>query len=224
MVQVGAAVLAAGRTGHALVERSRVVGVAGVAQVDRTEAGERLSGAARAGRQHAVEQVDAARHRADADPPACPRPSGSAAGRPAAAARSRRACGTSPPAPRRPRARRSRSRRSRCRSARPPTRRAVRDARRPGRCRTARSPGGRRTPPGSAPPSASTGASTAAARTVDAEGRALVEDHGDVGVEQALDLDRPLRRERGGGCRRGGCGSRRRPRRSSCSPASDITW
>src|SRR3546814_2896508 len=65
MMQVGAAVVGAGRTGAVGVERTRVVAVAGVEQVEHGAAGEGLAGAPAARRQHAVEHVDAAAHRAD---------------------------------------------------------------------------------------------------------------------------------------------------------------
>src|SRR3546814_1826356 len=64
MMQVGAAVVGAGRTGAVGVERTRVVAVAGVEQVEHGAAGEGLAGAPAARRQHAVEHVDAAAHRA----------------------------------------------------------------------------------------------------------------------------------------------------------------
>ena len=224
-MQVGAAEIAAGGTGDAVVERTRVVGVPGVAQVDRPEAREGLAGAARPRRQHAVEHVDAARHRAQqilrlANAHQVARP-----------IRRQQRHGDVEhaehrlPGPRRPPGRRRRSRRSRCRSAPPPTPRAARGARRPARCRTGRSP------------AAATKASrqraaqridrridAAAASSRFAEARAFVEHHGDVGVEQALDLDGARRASAGAGCRRYGCGSRRRPRRCVRSPASDITW
>src|SRR3546814_10748087 len=65
MMQVGAAVVGAGRTGAVGVERTRVVAVAGVEQVEHGAAGEGLAGAPAARRQHAVEHVDAAAHRSD---------------------------------------------------------------------------------------------------------------------------------------------------------------
>ena len=51
--------------GHELSSSSglRIVGVAGVAQIDLAEPGERHAVTAVAGRHHAIEHVDAARHR-----------------------------------------------------------------------------------------------------------------------------------------------------------------
>ena len=65
VVQVGAGEAAAGRTAAIGIERPRVLAVAGVLQVHRAARGEGLAGAPRARRQHAVEHVDAAHHRAD---------------------------------------------------------------------------------------------------------------------------------------------------------------
>src|SRR4029450_9373239 len=55
VLQVGAAVIAAGGTGALLVDRSRVVAMAGVAQIELAAAGKSLRRAAAARRQHAVE-------------------------------------------------------------------------------------------------------------------------------------------------------------------------
>ena len=63
MMQIGARIVARRRPCAFLVERPRIVGVAGVAQIDLAEAGERHAVAPVAGRHHAVEHVDAARHR-----------------------------------------------------------------------------------------------------------------------------------------------------------------
>ena len=65
MVEIGAAIAGASRAKAFRVERRRVVGVAGVAQIDGALAGKGLGGAARARRQHAIEHVDAAQHGAD---------------------------------------------------------------------------------------------------------------------------------------------------------------
>ena len=46
-----------------LVQRPRIVGMAGVAQIDLAEAGKRHAVAAVTGRHHAIEHVDAARDR-----------------------------------------------------------------------------------------------------------------------------------------------------------------
>ena len=65
MVQIGAAEAGASRATAFRVEGRRVIGMASVAQIERTLAGEGLRGAAGAGRQHAIEHVDAAPDRAD---------------------------------------------------------------------------------------------------------------------------------------------------------------
>src|SRR5258706_14860436 len=65
MVEIGAAEAGASGATAFRVERRPVIGMAGVAQIDRTLAGESLRGAAGAGRQHAIEHVDAAPDRTD---------------------------------------------------------------------------------------------------------------------------------------------------------------
>src|SRR5260221_14742607 len=65
MVEIGAAVVFASRAGAFGIERRHVVGVPRVAQIERAAPREGLGSAAGAGRQHAVEHVDAARDRAD---------------------------------------------------------------------------------------------------------------------------------------------------------------
>ena len=125
MMQVGARIGARRLAGACLVERARIVGVARVAQIDRAVARE---GDARGGRCASAARSRTCRCRARplrAGPPACRRPSDSAACRPAARARPRRPSAASPPAARRPQARRSRSRESRCRRARARSRRAA---------------------------------------------------------------------------------------------------
>jgi hypothetical protein len=185
-----------GRPGSAVrVERPRVVGVAGVPEVDRAPAGERLTRSAPSG--------SAARSRTCRRPArprrgcrrACRRPSGSAAGPRAAGPARRRAPRTSPPAPRRPRARRWHSRRSRSRQRLRALRAqllvdaALLDAEQawPGRS-----------------PNAARGALGPAHREPHRRGRllarrrerrAFVEGHHDVRSQQPLDLHRPLRGE-----------------------------
>ena len=117
MMQIGARIVARRRPGALLVERARIVGMAGVAQVDLAEPRERHAVAAVPGRHHAVEHVDAARHRFQhvvrrADAHQIARPVRRQDRR-----RPPRSWRASPPAARRPRARRSRSRESRSRSA-----------------------------------------------------------------------------------------------------------
>ena len=65
MMQIGAAVAGAGRTRALRVERCGVFGVARVAQIHDTGPREGLRRPARAGRQHAVKEIDAAQNRAD---------------------------------------------------------------------------------------------------------------------------------------------------------------
>src|SRR5581483_6699795 len=60
MMQIGALVLR-GRTLAFRIERCLVLGVAGVAEIELSLPGEGLTVAARAGRQHAIKHVDAAR-------------------------------------------------------------------------------------------------------------------------------------------------------------------
>ena len=180
-----------------LVERARVLGVAGVLQVELAEAGIGDAVAAGAGRHDAVEHVDAARRPIRRCRPACRRPSGSAARRPAAPARWSPASSASPPAARRPPARRWRSRRSRW--PRAPRADSTRSS--------ASSPPW--TMPNSALPSGLPKAALLRsaqrsdrrmARSTSARGagsaHALVELHADVGIEQRLDLQRALRRQR----------------------------
>src|SRR4029450_174984 len=65
MMQIGAAVMAAGGTRALLVDRPVIVAMAGVAQIELTAARKSLRRAAATRRQHAVEHVDAAFHGAD---------------------------------------------------------------------------------------------------------------------------------------------------------------
>ena len=60
MMQIGAGIIARGRAVAFLVQRTRIIGVTGVFQVDLAPAGEGKAMSAGAGRHHAVELVDAA--------------------------------------------------------------------------------------------------------------------------------------------------------------------
>src|SRR5690606_7184743 len=60
MVQIGAAVVAGGRTGAFLIKRARIVRMAGILQIDPAAPGKGKSVAAVAGRHHAIEHVDTA--------------------------------------------------------------------------------------------------------------------------------------------------------------------
>ena len=64
-MQVGAGVIGAGRAAAGGIDRRRVVGVAGVAQIEGAAGDVGAPGAARARRQHAVEQVDPPAHGLD---------------------------------------------------------------------------------------------------------------------------------------------------------------
>ena len=151
-------------------------------------AGPGLAGAPGAGRQHAVEHVDAARDRADqvgglADAHQVARPVGRQRRR-RSAPRSRTSWAWS----RRPRARRSHSRRSRSRPGGRRIRAADRDRCCPGRCRTGRSPGAgaRRCRQRCGPAHRAPHRGRRLVR-LDRKGRALVEHHGDGRIEQVLD-------------------------------------
>ena len=65
MMQIGAAELAAGRAAARRIERRRVFRMPRILEIERAVPGECLTVAARAGRQHAIEHVHAAQHRAD---------------------------------------------------------------------------------------------------------------------------------------------------------------
>jgi len=105
--------------GHGLSSSSgpRIVGVAGVAQVDLTEPRERHPVAPVAGRHHAIEHIDAARDRLQDVLGRAERPSDIAGAPWAGSARPPRSSRASPIAVRRPRVRRSRSRENRSRQA-----------------------------------------------------------------------------------------------------------
>src|SRR3546814_9487588 len=62
-MQVGAAVVAAGRAAAMLVDGPRVLGMTGIADVDAAAPRKGLTGAARTGRQPAVEHVDRSEER-----------------------------------------------------------------------------------------------------------------------------------------------------------------
>src|SRR3546814_7473899 len=64
-MEIGPAPAVADRTAAIGIERRLILGKAGVADIDRAGARERLSGAARSRRQHAVEHVDAPAHSLD---------------------------------------------------------------------------------------------------------------------------------------------------------------
>ncbi|GJE17963.1 hypothetical protein AIGOOFII_2684 [Methylobacterium marchantiae] len=63
-MEIGAGIVAGGGAGRGLVQRARILAVAGIAQVDPAVAGIGEAVAAGAGRHDAVEHVDAAHHRA----------------------------------------------------------------------------------------------------------------------------------------------------------------
>ena len=65
MAEIGAGIIGAGGAAARLVQRPRVLDVAGIHDVDLASPRERLAGTPRTGRQHAVEHVDAARNGAD---------------------------------------------------------------------------------------------------------------------------------------------------------------
>src|SRR5262245_12295765 len=65
MVEIGSRKVRGGGACACLVERPRIVGMPGIAEIEPAEAGEGLAVPARARRHHAVEHVDAARHRLD---------------------------------------------------------------------------------------------------------------------------------------------------------------
>src|SRR5690625_1556336 len=79
MMQIGAAIAPAARTGAILVQRARIVAMAGIPDIDGPPPREGLPRAAASRRQHAVEHVDAATDSADnivrlADPHKIARP------------------------------------------------------------------------------------------------------------------------------------------------------
>ena len=89
MPQIGPRKVPAGVAAARRIDRAVVLGKLRVLDVERALAGEELAVPGVPGRQHAVEHVDAAGHGLDEVERACRHPSGSAAGRPAGAARSR---------------------------------------------------------------------------------------------------------------------------------------
>ena len=143
VADVGAREARARRARAALLERPRIAGEAGVAQVQPARRGERGAGAGRAGRQDAVEHVDAGPDHAQdplgvADPHEVARLlRGQERRRPAGRAR------TSRPGSPRPRARRARGRRSRARRSPRSSGGAAPGRRRPARSRRRSWPGAR---------------------------------------------------------------------------------
>ena len=206
VAEVGACERAAGVTGARRVDRSVVVGVAGVADDELAPAREEEPVPCGPGREHAVEHVDARRHAGE-----------EVLGRPDAhevarlvrrqpRARRARRPPTSARAPRPPRSRRARSQGGR---ARPPPRWRARAGREEPALRDPEERAwGSAAPSSASPPRDARHASrqrtsqrcvrasdSLVIRAVGERRRALVERHDDVRAERLLHLDRPLRRE-----------------------------